>query len=364
MEIYLHSIGIFTGVVVLLTVFLLLAEKFLADYGVCAVSINSGEREFSIDGGDTLLGALYANEIFIPSACGGKGSCGYCKVTVHSGGGPLLPTEKPYLTRREIRSNARLACQVKVKEDLKMGIPQELLNVKLYKSHVLSTRDLTYDTKELRLALEEPKEIAFNAGQYGQILAPGPDGDVFRAYSISSPTYVTEQVEFNVRLVPGGIASTYVHDLKEGDPVTFTGPFGEWRMSEDPECEMVCVGGGVGMAPMKSIIFSLYKQWPDRVCWFFFGCRGTDDIFYLEDFQKLAAEHPNFHVCYALSDIKPGQKWDGDKGFIHLSVDKHLQPTPKRQAFLCGPPLMIEAVTTILKEKGLNDSDIFYDKFD
>lgn len=364
MTIYFYSLGIFTGLVVLLTIFLLLAEKFLADYGICAVSVNSGEREFSTPGGDTLLTALYGNEIFIPSACGGKGSCGYCKLTILSGGGPVLPTEKPYLTRREVRSNVRLACQVKVKEDLQLRIPEELLNVKMFKSRVISTRDLTYDIKEIRLALEEPVEITFHAGQYAQILAPGPDGDVFRAYSISSPTYITEQVEFNIRLVPGGIASTYMHSVKEGDLVTLTGPFGEWRLSEDPQSELVCVGGGVGMAPMKSIIYSLYKRWPDRTCWFFFGCRGTDDIFYLEDFQKLAAEHPNFHVCYGLSDLKPGQVWDGEKGFIHLAVDKFLQPHPKRQAFLCGPPPMIEAVTAILKEKGLSDSDIFYDKFD
>ena len=164
--------------------------------------------------------------------------------------------------------------------------------------------------------------------------------------------------------MPGGIASTYLHSLKQNDSVTFTGPFGEWRLSEDPESELVCVGGGVGMAPMKSIIYSLYDRWPERTCWFFLGCRGTDDIFYLDEFKKLQAVHPNFHLHYALSDMKPDQVWDGEKGFIHLAVDKYLQQKPQRQAFLCGPPPMIEAVTAILREKGLADADIFYDKFD
>ena len=242
--IYLYSLGVFTAVVVLLTIFLLLAEKFLADYGICEVTINSGERIFEIDGGCTLLSALSENEIFIPSACGGKGSCGYCKVSVLSGAGQVLPTETPYLTRKEIRSNVRLACQVKVKEKLDLHIPEELLNVKLYKSEVKSIRDLTYDIKEVCFSLLEPNEITFHPGQYAQVLAPGPDGDVFRAYSISSPVNVTDSVELNVRLVPGGIASTYIHNLKVGDPVTFTGPFGEWRLSEDPESELICVGGG------------------------------------------------------------------------------------------------------------------------
>ena len=362
--IYLYSLAVFTLLIVALTIFLLLAEKFLADYGVCKVTINSGERTFEVPGGGTLLNSLSDNEIFIPSACGGKGSCGYCKLTVLSGGGEVLPTEKPYLTRREIRSNVRLACQVKVKQDIELHIPEELLNVRMYKSHVASTRDLTYDIKEILLALDEPGEISFQPGQYVQILAPSSEGDVFRAYSISSPAQLNSSVELNIRLMPGGVASTYLHALKQNDPATFSGPFGEWRLSEDPDSELVCVGGGVGMAPMKSIIYSLYDRWPGRTCWFFFGCRGTNDIFYLDEFKQLKAQHPSFHLYYALSDMKSGQVWDGEKGFIHLAVDKYLQPGPKRQAFLCGPPLMIEAVTAILHEKGLGNADIFYDKFD
>lgn len=162
----------------------------------------------------------------------------------------------------------------------------------------------------------------------------------------------------------GGICSTYLHNLKVRDSVTFTGPYGEFHLNEDPSVEIVCVGGGCGMAPIKNIIYTLYDRWPDRSCWLFFGCRTTHDIFYLEQFEELSREHPNFHVVYALSDeLGQDEQWDGETGFIHLAVDKYLEVDIKRQAFLCGPPPMIEAVTRILEEKGLRSGDIFYDEF-
>jgi Na+-transporting NADH:ubiquinone oxidoreductase subunit F len=223
---------------------------------------------------------------------------------------------------------------------------------------------LTHDIKELRFSLNEPAEISQRPGQYIQIEAPSSDGPVFRAYSISSPTYQTNHVELNVRLVPGGIGSTYLHELEAGNPVTFTGPYGEFRLNEDPEVEIICVGGGCGMAPMRNIILSIYDRWPERSCWLFFGCRTTRDIFYLDDYRELAERHPNFHVIYALSDpLEPEEEWDGETGFIHLSVDKYLESGVPRQAFMCGPPPMIEAATRVLQEKGLHPDDIFYDKF-
>ncbi|MHC4866338.1 MAG: FAD-binding oxidoreductase, partial [Planctomycetota bacterium] len=315
-------------------------------------------------GGQTLLSSLYSNEIFIPSACGGKGTCGHCKITVTSGGGPVLPTETPYLSRKEVRSGLRLACQVKVREDVFVRIPEELLNVKLFSATVESTEVLTHDIKDLRFRLKDPAEISHRPGQYIQVQAPSREGPVFRAYSISSPVYEPNVVELVVRLVPGGIGSTYLHNLQVGDNVTFTGPYGEFYLNEDPSTEIICVGGGCGMAPMKNIIYTLYDRWPDRSCWLFFGCRTTADIFYLERLKELEGRHPNFHVLYALSDpLKPEEKWDGETGFIHLSVDKYLEAGVPRQAFLCGPPLMIEAVTRVLKEKGVAGEDIFYDEF-
>ncbi len=362
--IYLWSVIVFAGLIVVLSAFLIVAERFLVNYGICKLDINAGEKPLELDGGQTLLSSLYANDIFIPSACGGKGSCGHCKITVTSGGGPLLPTETPYLTRQEIRSNTRLACQVKIREDIYVRIPSDLLSVKMFNSTVESTLEMTYDIKEIRMRLDEPVEISQRPGQYIQIQAPSPDGDVFRAYSISSPTYESNVVELNIRLVPGGIGSTYLHNLEVGDKVNFTGPYGDFILNEDSSVEIICVGGGCGMAPMKNIIYSVYDRWPDRSCWLFFGCRTTQDIFYLEEFQELAKKHPNFHVVYALSDkLEEGEKWDGETGFIHLAVDNNIKENIARQAFLCGPPLMIEAVTRVLEEKGISSEDIFYDEF-
>lgn len=364
MIVYFYAICVFVGLLAGLSILLTLAERLLLDYGICALDINAGERDAEVEGGQTLLSALIGEEIYIPSACGGKGSCGYCKVTVVSGGGPVLPTETPYLTRKEIRSGVRLACQVKVREDLQLKIPEELLNVKLFNATVASTVELTYDMKEIRFKLGEPDEIEQRPGQYVQIQAPSPDGPVFRAYSISSPGYETDVVELGVRIIPGGIASTYLHALEAGQPVTFTGPYGEFRLAEDPEVEIICVGGGAGMSPMKNIIYSIYDRWPERSCWLFFGCRTTKDIFYLKEFEELAQKHPNFHVIYALSDaLEPNETWEGETGFIHLAVDKYLVDEVQRQAFLCGPPPMIEAVMRVLEEKGLREEDIFYDKF-
>jgi len=360
--IYLLSITSFAGLVVLLSAGLMISERFLVNYGVCKLDINAGEKPLELEGGQTLLASLYANDIFIPSACGGKGTCGHCKITVISGGGPVLPTETPLLTRKEIRSGVRLACQVKIREDIYVRIPSDLLNVKMFTATVESSVALTYDIKEITLRLEEPSEIFQRPGQYVQVQAPSPSGPEFRAYSISSPAHEPNIVQLVVRLVPGGIGSTYLHNLKPGDTVNFTGPYGEFWLNEDPSVEIVCVGGGAGMAPMANIIYTLYEKWPDRVCWLFFGCRTTKDIFYLEEFENLMKKRPNFHVVYALSDaLEEGEKWDGETGFIHLSCDKHLKPGARRQAFLCGPPLMIEAVTRVLEEKGAEE--IFYDEF-
>ena len=356
--------AMFSGLLVGLAIVLTVAERVLINYGVCKIDINAGSRVFEREGGGTLLSALYESKIFIPSACGGKGSCGYCKVTVTSGGGPILPTELPFMTRTETRSGVRLACQVKVKQDMNIRIPEDPLSVKLFSSRVSLIRDLTHDIKEINLELVEPAEIVHHPGQYIQIEAPSPDGVVHRAYSISSSVSESHKVQLIVRLVPGGIASTYLHELKEGDDVTFTGPYGEFRLSTDPAAEIVLVGGGCGMAPVKDIAYSALERWPDRRIHLFFGARTTEDIFYLEEFEELRKKHPNFNVVYALSDaLGENEQWSGETGFIHLSVDKHLKEPVRRQAFLCGPPPMIDAVTEILEEKGLHEADIFYDKF-
>ena len=352
--------GLFAG----LAGALLVAERVLINYGICSIDINAGERTLEVEGGQTLLSALYGEQVFIPSACGGRGSCSYCKITVLAGGGLVLPTETPYLTRKEVRSGIRLACQVKVREDIQARIPEDFLNVKLFTATVENTRSVTYDIKEICLAVDDPPEIPHRPGQYVQVQAPSADGPVFRAYSISSPVYEPQVVDLIVRLVPGGIASTYLHNLEVGDSVTFTGSYGEFYLDEDPAVEIICVGGGCGMAPMRNIIYTLYDRWPDRSCWLFFGCRTTKDVFYLDEFKELARKHPNFKVVYALSDpLGPDEQWDGDVGFIHLAVDRYLEKGIPRQAFLCGPPVMIVAVKLVLEEKGLRPEDVFYDEF-
>jgi Na+-transporting NADH:ubiquinone oxidoreductase subunit F len=361
--VFLSPILAFVGILVGLAVVLVVAERVLVRYGVCKIDINEGQRELEVQGGQTLLSALNAEQIFIPSACGGRGSCGYCKVTVLAGGGTVLPTETPLLTRQEIRRGVRLACQVKLREDIRIEIPEELLEVRLFTAKVESTRYLTHDIKEIKVALIDPPEIPHHPGQYVQVQVPSVGEPVFRAYSISSPAYEPNVVELVVRLVPGGLGSTYLHNVRVGDTITFTGPFGEFRLSEDPEKEVACVGGGCGLAPMKNIVYSLYRRWPDRSCWLFFGCRTTEDVFYLEEFEEMARRHPSFRVVYALSEPRPGEEWRGERGFIHLAVDKYLKPGVNRQAFLCGPAPMIEAVTEVLKEKGLQPRDIYYDKF-
>lgn len=362
--VYLWSVVCFAGLTMALAALLMVAARVLVNYGICKLDINAGEKPLEVEGGQTLLSALYANEIFIPSACGGKGSCGHCKITVTGGGGPVLPTETPYLRRKEIRANLRLACQVKIREDVFVRIPENLLDVRMFESTVESVVDLTHDIKEIRMRLDDPVEIAQCPGQYIQVQAPSSEGPVFRAYSISSAAHEANVVELVVRLVPGGVGSTYLHNAEPGDKLNFTGPYGEFHLNDDPSVEIVCVGGGCGMAPMKNIIYTLYERWPDRTCWLFFGCRTTEDVFYLERFQELAARHANFHVIYALSDeLKDGEQWDGETGFIHLAVDKHLETGVARQAFLCGPPLMIEAVTRVLIAKGLAPEAIFYDEF-
>ena len=362
--IFLWSILVLVLLVVGLAVLLTVAESVLVNYGICVIDVNAGERSPEVEGGQSLLSGLIESKIFIPSACGGQGTCGFCKIKVLGGGGPILPTETPYISRVERRDGIRLACQVKIREDINVRIPEDLLNVKLFTATVKSTTAMTGDIKEIRFSLIEPAEIFSRPGQYVQIQAPSRDGPVFRAYSISSAIYETGEVELVVRLIPGGIGSTYLHNLQVGDTAEFTGPYGDFIFDEDPETELICVGGGAGMAPMKNIIISMYRQQPDRTCWLFFGCRAKEDVFYLEMYEELAGRHPNFHVIYGLSEPKDDDDWDGETGFIHLSLDKMIEADGgKRQAFLCGPPPMIDAVTRVLQAKGLTGEDIFYDEF-
>lgn len=360
--IYLQAVLVLTILGSTLSILLLIASRFLAYYGPCTIKINE-EKPFTIEGGRKLLDALYQQKIFIPSACGGQGTCGFCKVNVHEGGGPVLPTELPYLSEEEINSHTRMACQIKIKQDMLLHVRQDYLNIREFKAVVTSARIVTNDTREILIKIIEPKKITFKSGQYIQVAVPTKKEAIFRAYSISSPPERQEEIELLVRLIPGGLGSTYLHKIQKDEQLCFTGPYGEFIL--DKEAELICVGGGCGLAPMRSIIQHIHKTSPERKCWLFFGARTMDDIMYLEEFDKLKKEMPNLHVHYALSEPKRSSKWQGETGFIHESVDRHIKidKDTKRQAFLCGPPLMTKAVLKVLKEKGIPRNQIFYDEF-
>jgi Na+-transporting NADH:ubiquinone oxidoreductase subunit F len=360
--IVLVSILVLGGLLVVLAAGLVLAERVLVYTGPCEIRVNAGEQVFQAQGGQSLLEALIDREIYIPSGCGGKGTCGLCKVQVVEGAGGPLATEVGYLSRSEIRAGVRLACQVRLRGPLEVRIPEELLNVRMFEAAVVGIVDHTEQLREIHLDLGA-ESLGHRPGQYVQVQAPGPEGLVFRAYSICTPAHQSGQITLLVRRVPGGIASTYLHRLDVGQIVRFTGPYGEFRLREDPTAEIVCVGGGCGLAPMRSIIETVCHRWPDRPVRLFYGCRTRDEAVWLTSMRALAEAHENFHLFYCLSDESPAD-WDGQTGLVHLAVEKHLLPGPgPRQAFVCGPEEMIRAVESVLIDKGLDPAEIFYDTY-
>ena len=283
----------------------------------------------------------------------------------------VLPTEKLFLSRAELRDGTRLACQVKVRQAMQVRIPEYLLSVQEYRAVVASSVELTYDIKEIRFRLIAPAVMECGYGQYVQVNVPDPDeGVISRAYSLSSPVGPQGEIELIVRLhpqrgrIPAGKGSSYLFGLGVGDEVTLTGPYGEFELDERAEAPLICVGGGAGMAPMKNLIVSILENIPGKAVWLFFGCRGTADVFYLDMYKELAAKYGQFKVVYALSEAGPGEQWDGPRGFIHLSVDDNLGDDLRgEQAFLCGPEPMIDAATEVLLDKNMRLRRVFYDKF-
>lgn len=359
--IYMQAILVLAAIGGVLCALLLVADRFLCNYGPCQIKIND-EDAFTVDGGCKLLDALYDQRVFIPSACGGQGTCGFCKVQVLDGGGPLLPTELPYLTPGERGDNVRLACQIKVKEDITIHVKEEFLNIQEFTAEVMSAEMKTADTRELRFQLKDPAEIDFRPGQYVQVFVPGSGDNVFRAYSVASPPSEKNVVELLVRLIPGGLGSTYLHNVQTGDEVRFTGPYGEFEMT-DADTELICVGGGCGMAPMRSILRHIQETSPQRHCSLYFGARTDQDTMYMDEFEAMAETMPNLRIHYALSESEKSPDWDGETGFIHESVDRYMAEEGDRQAFLCGPPLMIDATMKVLDAKGVPAERVFYDKF-
>ncbi len=346
-------------------VILLIAERYLANYGPCTIDINQGAKKLEVQGGKPLLATLMQQQIFIPSACGGRGTCGYCKVKITDGAPPIAPTELTLLTPEEVKAQVRISCQVKVRNDLAIEIPEALFRVKQFTGAVERIRNLTHDIRELRIRLAEPAAIEFTPGQYVQLEAPAYGDNpepVYRAYSIASPPSDTGHVELIVRLVPNGICTTWVFTkLKEGDEVRLNGPYGEFRLAEG-DAEMVWIAGGSGMAPFWSMARHMREHGVQRKCTYFFGAVKERDLFFLDEFRELERAMPGLRFVPALSGAE-GDGWAGEKGLITQVVERHVSDGSGKEGYLCGSSGMIDASVKVLRAKGIPEGRIFYDKF-
>ena len=346
---------------VVIAILLVVAEKFLVTYGECDIILNK-EKILQVWGGDTLLNYFAQHKIFIPSACGGKSTCGYCKIEVLSGAGHILPTEEVFIPRKDRLRGVRLACQVKVKNDIEVLISPDLLLAQEVKVTVMKIEDITQDIKFISLRMDEPSTIKFKPGQYVQFKIP--ETDEFRAYSIASRPSQDNSIELVVRLVPSGLCSTYIHEILDiNDQITLTGPFGDFYLREDSPRDIVCIGGGCGMAPIRSILHHLKEKGMPRKIMYFFGARSKKDLFFTEELFALSKEFPNFKYVPALSEAKSQDNWKGETGLVTQVVEKVMSENGDTEAYLCGPPPMIDASIKVLTQKGVREIYIYYDKF-
>jgi Na+-transporting NADH:ubiquinone oxidoreductase subunit F len=360
------AVGVSAGLCLALAALLLVAERYLVNYGACAIDVNRGARQLKVKGGQSLLSSLMGQGIFIPSACGGRGTCEYCKVKITGGAGPVGPTEAPMLSEAEQKAGVRLSCQVKVRNDVRIEIPEQYFLTREFRGRVERIRDLTHDTKELSIRLIEPEEIAFTAGQYVQLQAPAYGDNpepVYRAYSMSSVPSDRRHVELIVRLVPGGICTTWVFKhVAEGDEVLFNGPYGEFRLTETDR-EMVWIAGGSGMAPFWSMVRRMKEAGAvNRKVTYFFGAVNREDLFLTDELRAIEKEMPNFTYVPALSGERL-DGWDGEKGLITEVVARHVGDGGEKEGYLCGSGGMINAAVKVLVAKGVPRDRIYYDSF-
>lgn len=355
----ISSIG---GVLALL---LVLSEKFIANYGICKIDIN-GEKQIEIKGGQSLLSCLVDEDIFIPSACGGRGTCGYCKLKVIEGGGLLLPTETPFLTDQEQNDNIRLSCQVKVRNDILIEIAKELLSVRQYECICSGIEDLTHDIKLFKLDLAASGKIDFTPGQYVQLLTPvyfkGGE-EVYRAYSIASGPLDKGDIELIIRLVPNGICTTYCFEhLSVGDKVWMNGPYGEFHLF-DTDSPIVFVAGGSGMAPIRCILNHMRNTGSKRKTVYYFGANKVCELFMLDEMKQFENDLENFRFVPVVASPDPTEVWDGLTGLVTEAVEKDLINAAQCEAYLCGSPGMIEASGKVLTKLGVPEDKIYFDSF-
>ncbi len=405
MEIIL-GVVMFTVIVLALVFIILSAKSKLVASGDITISVNGDpEKSITCGAGGKLLGALANSGIFVSSACGGGGSCGQCRVKIKSGGGDILPTELDHISKGEAREGERLACQVNVKQDMDIELPEEIFGVKKWECTVISNDNKATFIKELKLQIPDGESVPFRAGGYIQIEAPAHhvkykdfdieeqyrgdwehfgffnleskvDDETIRAYSMANYPEEYGIIMLNVRIatpppnnmkLPCGKMSSYIFSLKAGDKVTISGPFGEF-FAKDTNAEMVFIGGGAGMAPMRSHIFDQFRRLhTNRKVSFWYGARSKREMFYVEDFDAIAAENDNFEWHVALSDPQPEDNWDGYTGFIHnVLYENYLRDheAPEDcEYYMCGPPVMNAAVINMLKDLGVEDENILLDDF-
>ena len=331
-----------TGIVALISagfaILLTVADKFLNDYGIVNLRINK-EKEYQIEGGQTVLNALKNEKIFLPSACGGKGTCGYCKAVINSGGGPVLATEKPLLSKTELDTNVRLCCQVKAKEDLEIEIPEDLFNVAEFEATLVEKEMMTDRIVKIRMELPEGVEINFKPGQFIQLQSkPYKGGDGYqgqdeswdRAYSIASSIKDHKHVELLVGQVLEGRVSTYVHKVLEvGDKVTLVGPFGDFYYTDDDRDEIVMVAAGTGFAPIRSILYHMLDNDIKKKARFYFGARTKDDLFLVDEMKMFEEKLYDFKFMPTLSRPNPEDNWEGDTGRVNNSCLLYTSPSPR-----------------------------------
>lgn len=400
----LLGVTFFTGIVMVLVALILTAKKRLVPAGNVTVIVNE-QKKIAVPAGSKLLTALADHKIFVSSACGGGGTCAQCKVRVLAGGGDILPTERAHINKRQAREGYRLSCQVTVKQDLQIEVPHEALETKKWLCTVRSNRNVATFIKELVLDLPAGEDVGFKAGGYIQIEVPPHEiyykdfdidpqfrGDwdkynlwryksvvtepVFRAYSMANWPGEKGIIMLNVRVatppprlpdVPPGKVSSYIFHLKPGDKVTISGPYGEFFI-KDTDAEMVYIGGGAGMAPLRSHIFQLLKGMnSQRKISYWYGGRSLRELFYVEEFRELEQKHPNFQFNIALSEPLPEDNWTGYVGFIHQVLYDHYlktHPAPEDvEYYICGPPMMLQAVLKMLDDLGVEKENIAFDDF-
>ena len=408
-QVILASIVIFLIVIIFLVAMLLYARKKLTPQGEVKLTINE-DKELTVNPGSTILTTLSTHKIFLPSACGGGGTCAMCKCQVFEGGGSILPTEVGYFTRKEAQNNWRLGCQVKVKEDMSIGIPPEIFGIKKWECEVVSNESVATFIKEFVVKLPEGEKLDFRSGGYIQIDVPKITVDykdmiigdeykedwdkfkmwdlqmknpepIFRAYSMANHPAEDNIIMLNIRIatppfdrksggfmkVNPGICSSFIFSRKPGDKVMISGPYGEFFI-KDTDREMMFIGGGAGMAPMRSHIFDLYKtKKTSRKSTFWYGGRSLRELFYIDEFQALEKENPNFKFHIGLSEPLPEDNWEGHTGFIHqIVMDEYLKNHPEPEEieyYLCGPPMMNDAVFKMLDDYGVPDEMIAFDDF-